>query len=261
MEVAEETALKAGDLLKKYYKNVKKIDFKGDGGNVVTEADKEAEKLIVDYINKNFPEHKILAEESGYNDIKNSEYLWAIDPLDGTTNFSHGYPIYTVSIALLKNGKPIVGVVYVPHMNELYKAELGKGATLNGEKISVNMTEKLSQSLLVTGFSYDRSIVEDNNYNEYIYFSNLTHGVRRSGSAAYDLVSVASGKVDGYWEKGLNLWDVAAGLIILKESGGRATDIYGKEIADSNINIVASNPILHKDLQNDLEFIKNDINI
>jgi myo-inositol-1(or 4)-monophosphatase len=146
-------------------------------------------------------------------------------------------------------------------MNELYKAELDNGATLNGEKISVNTTSKLSQSLLVTGFSYDRAIVEDNNYNEYIYFSNLTHGVRRSGSAAYDLVSVASGKVDGYWEKGLNLWDVAAGLIILKESGGRATDIYGKEIADSNISIVASNPILHKDLQNDLEFIKNDINI
>ncbi|MEN8904568.1 MAG: inositol monophosphatase family protein [Clostridiales bacterium] len=260
LEVAEFAAIESGKILMKFYQNVKFINKKGEGGNLVTEADELAEKKILEIITKEFPDHKILSEESGYNNIKDSDYLWAIDPLDGTTNYSHGYPIFAVSIALLKDKKPIIGVVNVPFMNALYKAEVGKGATLNNKEICVTNSTELTESLLVTGFPYDRAIIEDNNYREYQHLSNLTHGVRRSGSAAFDLVSVASGKIDGFWENSLNLWDISAGWLIVKEAGGKVTGLDSEEIKMQNIGLIASNKTIHKELSNELKFIRNYVN-
>jgi myo-inositol-1(or 4)-monophosphatase len=180
--------------------------------------------------------------------VADSEYLWAIDPLDGTTNYAHGYPIAAVSIGLLIEGIPQVGVVYNPFKNELFRAAKGLGATLNYRPIGVSQTSELSKSLLVSGFAYDRCTTKDNNYAEFCYLTHLTQGVRRSGSASLDLTEVACGRLDGYWERGIRPWDVTAGIVLVEEAGGKVSAYDGSEIDLRSGRILATNGRIHANL-------------
>lgn len=178
--------------------------------------------------------------------------MWVIDPLDGTTNYAHGYPQAAVSIGLLASGKPLVGVVYNPIREELWSAADGLGATLNRVPIRVSRTNNLTNSLLVTGFAYDRRETEDNNYAEFCYLTHLTQGVRRGGSASLDLCDVATGRLDGYWERGLKPWDLLAGVVIVKEAGGFVTAYDGSEFDLDSGRILATNGYIHSQLSNAL---------
>lgn len=211
--------------------------------DLVTKADLESEERILDVIQKAFPKHAILSEEGGVvsTDSPADSPFWVIDPLDGTTNFSHGFPIYCISIACLEGGKPVVGGVYDPTRDELFIATAGGGATLNGKPISVSKIRKLKDSLLATGFPYDVRTSEENNIGYFIRFLTRTQAVRRAGSAALDLSYLACGRFDGFWELKLHPWDTAAALLIIEEAGGIVTDfsgapfdIYGQECAASN---------------------------
>ncbi|MBI4373900.1 MAG: inositol monophosphatase [Deltaproteobacteria bacterium] len=222
------------------YGRVKNIMFKGEI-NLVTEVDKRCEAMIIKKIRKNYPDHDILAEESGEARATGSEYKWIIDPLDGTTNYSHGYPLFCTSIGIEYRGKIVVGVVYEPNLNELFYAVRGKGACLNRRRIHVSKIKKLSRALLSTGFAYNVHEVQANNLDHFRNFIMTSQAVRRDGVAATDLCYVACGRFDGFWELGLYPWDVAAGSLIVQEAGGRVThfngspaDIYSKEIAASN---------------------------
>lgn len=252
LEIATEAALSAGTILQDYWGNLSQVEEKGRSGDLVTNADRASEEVILEIIQRHFPDHSILAEESGQQGTNQAQYLWAIDPLDGTTNYAHQYPIYAVSIGLLINGVPEVGVVYNPAREELFRAATGFGATCNRHAIQVSKTKDLSQSLLVTGFAYDRRETEDNNYAEFCYLTHLTQGVRRSGSAALDLTDVASGRVDGYWERGLSPWDIAAGMVLVKEAGGVLSAYDGSPVAIETGRIVATNPSLHPHLTKSL---------
>ena len=221
------------------------IAEKSRPGDLVTEVDKQAETAILKVISRHFPDQAILAEESGKLGERESEYLWAIDPLDGTTNYAHGYPQVAVSIGLLFQGVPKVGVVYNPLYKELWSAAKGNGATLNSRPIRVSQTKELSKSLLVTGFAYDRRETDDNNYGEFCYLTHLTQGVRRSGSAALDLTHVACGRFDGYWERGIKPWDVVAGIVILEEAGGKVTAYDGSKLELNSGRILATNGQIH----------------
>ncbi|MFM7577954.1 MAG: inositol monophosphatase family protein, partial [Microcystaceae cyanobacterium] len=175
-------------------------------------------------------------------------YLWAIDPLDGTTNYAHGYPLACVSVGLMVKGVPVVGAIYNPFRRELFRAAQGLGATLNRRPIRVSATPTLEKSLLVTGFAYDRCTTPDNNYAEFCYLTHLTQGVRRSGSAALDLTEVACGRLDGYWERGIKPWDIVAGLVILAEAGGKATAYNETPLDLTSGRILATNGVIHHQL-------------
>lgn len=223
LDIATEAALTAGVILQDYRGKLTNIEEKGRPGDLVTIADKTAEAAILEVLDRHVPDHGILAEESGqYGDI-NNDYQWAIDPLDGTTNYAHQYPFFAVSIGLLFNGQPTVGVIYDPSHDDLFRAAKGLGATCNRRPIHVSKTAQLKDSLLVTGFAYDRRETNDNNYAEFCHLTHLTHGVRRSGAASIDLTHVARGYLDGYWERGLSPWDLAAGAILVEEAGGQVT--------------------------------------
>lgn len=222
LEIATQTALQAGAVLKKYWGNLKDIQEKDFPGDLVTEADKQSESLIVHMLAQAFPDHQILGEESGVS-LPPSDFVWAVDPLDGTTNYAHQYPMVAVSIGLLYQQESILGVIYNPLTEELYQAAKGWGAKLNGQSIKVSRTATLRESLLATGFAYDRRETTDNNYAEFCHFTNLSQGVRRAGAASLDLAYVACGRVDGYWERGLKLWDMAAGIILVQEAGGQVS--------------------------------------
>lgn len=253
LDVATEAALAAGVILKNNYRKLEQIEEKGRAGDLVTEADKQAEAEILKVLNRHVPHHQILAEESGTLGQADSEYLWAIDPLDGTTNYAHGYPMSSVSIGLSCQGIPQVGVIYNPFRDELFRAAKGLGATCNRRPIRVSTTEELNKSLLVTGFAYDRRETTDNNYAEFCYLTHLTHGVRRSGSAALDLTDVACGRLDGYWERGLKPWDVVAGIVLLEEAGGKIT-AYDRSPLDINSGrILATNGHIHSQLSKALK--------
>jgi myo-inositol-1(or 4)-monophosphatase len=209
--------------------------------NLVTDADRLSERAIVELIRKRFPEHEILAEEGGLKKTGGSAYRWIIDPLDGTTNFAHGYPAYCVSIGLEYEGSLLLGVVLDPTREELFVAEVGRGASLNGRSLRVSHTQKLDEALLVTGFAYDIRETAQNNLDHFAHFALRAQGLRRTGTAALDLCYVAAGRFDGFWELKLNPWDTAAGVLIVREAGGRVTDfagstfsIYGQEMAASN---------------------------
>jgi len=249
LELATEAALAAGVILEDYFGKLNIIEEKGREGDLVTEADQKAEVEILKILCRYFPEHEILAEESGkLGDKKESEYLWAIDPLDGTTNYAHGYPIAAVSIGLLIEGVPQVGVIYNPFRKELFRGAKGLGATCNRRPIKVSQTNELNKSLLVTGFAYDRRETTDNNYAEFCYLTHLTQGVRRSGSASLDLTDVACGRVDGYWERGLSVWDISAGIVIVEEAGGKVTTYDGSTINIGSGRILATNGYIHGNL-------------
>ncbi len=248
LDIATEAALAAGSVLQQFWGNLESIEEKGRSGDLVTNADRAAEAEILKVFQRHLPEHPILAEESGPIAGSQSDYLWAIDPLDGTTNYAHQYPFYAVSIGLLYQGKPVVGVVFAPFLNELYRAATGLGATCNRQPIHVSKTATLANSLLVTGFAYDRRERDDNNYAEFCRLTHLTQGVRRGGSAAVDLAFVACGRLDGYWERGLSPWDLAAGIVLVEEAGGRVTAYDHSPFQMDSGRILATNGPLHEPL-------------
>jgi myo-inositol-1(or 4)-monophosphatase len=218
----------------------KRLDTAAD---VVTAADKAAEKLLIDYINTNYPEHAILAEESGTvgSDPAHSEYRWVIDPLDGTTNFSNGLPLFSVSIAVERFGEPLVGVVYAPYLNEMFHAVFGRGAFLNDKPIRTSRKTDLEQSVIATGFPVDKALTTDNNLQEFSKIMPQVRGIRRLGSAAIDICYVAAGYLDAYWEMNLHRWDVAAASLIAREAGALVSSYR----QDREISILASAPALH----------------
>ena len=253
LDIASEAALAAGTIIIDNWGKIEKIEEKGRSGDLVTEIDRRAETEILKIIGRHFPKHGILAEESGKLPGTDSEYLWAIDPLDGTTNYAHGYPVSVVSIGLLIAGKAAVGVIYNPFRKELFRAARGLGSTLNRRPIHVSRTSELEKSLLVTGFAYDRCQTQDNNYAEFCYLTHLTQGVRRSGSAAKDLTDVACGRLDGYWERGINPWDLAAGVILIEEAGGKITAYDESPFLIETGRIVATNGQIHTTLSQALQ--------
>ncbi|GAB6099176.1 inositol monophosphatase family protein [Halanaerocella petrolearia] len=227
-----------------------KVNTKDDEIDLVTEVDGLSEKLILEKIKNNYPEHSILSEESGREE-QNSNYRWIIDPIDGTTNYANGFFMFSISIALQFKGEIILGVVYAPKLALLYSAIKGEGAYLNGERINVATTDCLREALLVTGFPYDRASSSDNNID---YFSKLVpkiRGVRRTGSAALDLCSVATGAFDGYWEIKVKIWDMAAGNLIVKEAGGKV--ITRDKETETEITILAGNNNIVNLISDELE--------
>jgi myo-inositol-1(or 4)-monophosphatase len=246
LDIATEAALAAGAVLQQFWGNLDSIEEKGRSGDLVTNADRAAEAEILKILGRHLPDHAILAEESGEGGDRQSDYLWAIDPLDGTTNYAHQYPLYAVSIGLLYRGTPVVGVIFAPYLNELYRAAIGLGATCNRQPIRVSQTPILEKSLLVTGFAYDRCGRDDNNYAEFCRLTHLTQGVRRGGSAAIDLAFVACGRLDGYWERGLSPWDLTAGVVLVREAGGSVTAYDGQPFQMDSGRILATNGPLHE---------------
>lgn len=233
-------AREAGEILRSGFGKNFMIEYKTNVANLVTEFDKKSEKTIIDFIKKEYPTHSVLAEESGMHDSY-SEYLWVIDPLDGTTNFAHGLPIFSVSIGVQKNGEMICGVVYDVMRDAMYSAEKGSGSFCNGRKLNVSTNDDLHKSVLVTGFPYNVHENPDFAYERFAAFLRVARAVRRLGSAAIDMSYVAEGVFDGFWEVSLNSWDMAAGIILVEEAGGKITDfegnptnIFGKQILTSN---------------------------
>ncbi len=216
--------------------------------DLVTEADLAAERFIIEKIRTHYPRHAILAEESGVTEVAQAEYKWVIDPLDGTTNYAHGYPCYCVSIALEYRGALNIGVIYDPTRDELFAAEKGLGATLNGRRMRVSETESLSRALVCTGFPYN---VRDRHdfTREWRNFTLNAHGIRRDGSAALDLAYVAAGRFDGFWEDGLNAWDMAAGALLVQEAGGTVTNYDNGPLNIYQPPIIASNGLIHQDMR------------
>lgn len=248
LQLAMEAALEAGRFLKMSVGKIKQIERKqGQETNLVTEIDKKSEEIIISKIKRRFPHHDFLAEESGSHQ-KKSEYRWVIDPLDGTTNFTHGLPIFSVSIALEKNNELMLGVIYDPTLDEMFTAEKGKGALVNNKRLKVSTTSKLIESLLVTGFPYTIKSNPDNAIQHFTNFLMASQAVRRLGSAALDLCYVAAGRFDGFWEVSLNPWDMAAGVLIAEEAGGRFTDFRGFPTTIYNKELLVSNGILHEQM-------------
>lgn len=248
LDVATEAVLAAGAVLEDLWGNLETVQEKGLAGDLVTEADRKAESLILDVLERHCPHHAILAEESGYQGEQQSTYLWAIDPLDGTTNYAHSYPISCVSVGLMIEGVPKLGAIYNPFRRELFRAAKGLGATLNRRPIQVSASPTLAKSLLVSGFAYDRRETLDNNYAEFCHLTHLTQGVRRSGSAALDLTDVACGRLDGYWERGIKAWDITAGIVILEEAGGKVTAYDQSPLDITSGRILATNGLIHGEL-------------
>lgn len=240
--VAKEAALEAGKVLKDHLETDFKVYKKGIV-NLVTEVDLKAEKAILERIHRSFPDHQILSEEKG-SIAGQADFCWVIDPLDGTTNYSHRYPIFCVSIALEQQGKTILGLVYNPISGEFFTAERGEGAFLNGERIQVSAARTLIESLLCTGFSYERDKVRAN-LDLFNKACMTAQAVRRDGSAALDLCYIACGRFDGFWELTLHPWDVAAGKLIVEEAGGCVTDIRGNACDNYEPAIIASNGRIH----------------
>lgn len=244
---AIELAKEAGKIQRNNWGRRQVISYKGVI-NIVTEVDKECEKLIVDRLKREFPEHGILAEE-GSESNRQSDYLWVIDPLDGTVNYAHGYPLFAVSIALAHKGVTILGVVYEPLRDELFVAEKGKGAFLDGKNIHVSDISHLKQALLDTGFAYTIQEGEKrNNVENFERFLLECQAVRRDGAAAVDLCYVACGRFDGFWGQCLKPWDIAAGALLIQEAGGRATNFTNGELDIFGEEILVSNGLIHEQM-------------
>ncbi|MFP4343119.1 MAG: inositol monophosphatase family protein [Anaerolineales bacterium] len=241
---AVDVAREAGALVRASFGNLQEMDFKG-AVNPVTAVDRRAESLILERLREIYPDHHVLAEEEGGDPLHTSAPLWLIDPLDGTNNFAHGFPHVGLSLALLVEGDPKVGVVYDPLRDELFTATREGGSSLNGGRIHVSQVEQLAEAFLSTGFPYARRILEDNNTQRLDHFLRRSLGVRRAGAAVLDLAYVACGRLDGHWEPGLKPWDVGAGLLLVEEAGGRVTDFGGEPLPVSGDTIVASNGHIH----------------
>jgi myo-inositol-1(or 4)-monophosphatase len=244
LEASIEIAQEAGKLLREEFARPPQIAYKGDA-DLVTQADKRSEEAIVTRLTKYFPEHSIAAEE-GTGHEGSSDFCWHVDPLDGTTNFAHGYPCFSVSIALAQRGALLAGVVYNPFYDELFAAARGGGATLNGKRIYVSKVDTLATSLMCTGFPVHRRLANPN-IHYYWDFTLRSHGVRRDGSAALDLASVAAGRFDGFWEFGLKPWDTAAGVLLIEEAGGKVSDFTGQPYQLGGPIVLATNGLIHEE--------------
>ena len=243
LQLAVDLARQAGALLRQGFGHAHPINRKGSI-DLVTDFDLRSERLIVDGIHGAFPKDAILAEEGG--EMMAGEICWLVDPLDGTTNFAHGLPIFSISIACVQHDEAVLGVVYDPLRDELFRASLGEGAWLNDQPIRVSATGRLEDSLLVTGFPYDIGTNPNNNLDHYSVLTVRSRGVRRLGSAAIDLAYVGAGRLDGYWELRLNPWDWAAGALIAAEAGGTVTDFGGSPHRPFDTeSIAASNGLIH----------------
>jgi myo-inositol-1(or 4)-monophosphatase len=247
LEAAIEIAQEAGKILIEELSHPLDIRYKGDEVDLVTQADKRSEQLIVARLNKYFPDHSVAAEE-GTGKEGDSDFRWHVDPLDGTTNFAHGYPCFCVSIALAQRDTLLAAVVFNPFYNELFTAARGEGATFNGKKISVSKVATLSTSLLCTGFPV-RNRKASPNLQYYGDFTQRSHGVRRDGSAALDLAGVAAGRFDAFWEFGLQKWDTAAGALLVEEAGGMVTDFAGNPYQLGGPIILATNGLIHEEMR------------
>lgn len=249
LEFIERVALGAGDILLQHL-NSKNVVKEKEGLGFVGEADLASERFIIEKIERNYPGSRIIAEESGESRREESEngLTWIIDPLDGTTNFIHNFPMFAVSIGLLKDGCLEAGVVYNPATKELFSSQRGKGAFLNGERIRVSKTYVFKNSLFITGFYYFQGEKLQRQIDIFARVQEITQAVRRLGAASLDICYVACGRADGFWEAGLNSWDVAAGTLILKESGGSFTDFAGKEGDIFSEEAVYTNGLVHDEL-------------
>jgi myo-inositol-1(or 4)-monophosphatase len=247
LKLAMDLARAAGAVQMEHLHKVHKIEFK-DKKNLVTEVDKQCERLIVDGIRARFPDHDVLGEE-GEGERKESDYLWIIDPLDGTTNYAHQFPFFDVSIGLSNKGELICGVIYDPNRDELFAAEKGKGAALNGKPVHASKTAYLKDALMATGFAYvDHSAPRVGNVSEFEAFVRNARAVRRPGAAAIDLAYVACGRLDGFWEPNLKPWDMAAGALIIAEAGGKLSSYDGGQFDLYGTEIVASNGLIHNEM-------------
>lgn len=246
LSFAIETARHAGALLRDGLARRRTVELKS-AYEVVTEVDRASEELIVAAIRRTFPDHALLAEEGGGVE-RASPFLWLIDPLDGTNNYAHGFPFFSVSIALLENDTLILGVVFDPLRDELFAAERGAGAWCNEQRLRVSETPTLAASLVSTGFPYDYATTADNNTRQFTRIQARTQGVRRAGSAALDLAYVAAGRLDAHWELRLKPWDTAAGALLVLEAGGRLSDWRGAPWNPWNDRLVASNGHIHDEL-------------
>jgi myo-inositol-1(or 4)-monophosphatase len=242
LKTAIEIAREAGGLLLQRFRQPLEIRYKRRS-DLVTEADRESEALIVKRLRSHFPGHAIVAEEGG-GQKTSSDYCWYVDPLDGTTNFAHGFPVFSVTLGLAYRGEVVAGVVYDPTRDELFTAERGAGAFLNSRRLRVSKTRDLAECLVATGFP-PFATDHDLNVEFYFLFTQLTHGIRRAGSAALDLCSVAAGRFDGFWELKLNPWDKAAGTLLVTEAGGLVTGITGQPFNLLADDIFASNGLVH----------------
>src|SRR5579859_3590780 len=244
LETAVKAAKAAGKIQKKYYGRVKHIQYKSKNKlNLVTEVDHLCEETVFSLLKGKFPSHNFWGEESG-REKNRSNYTWLVDPLDGTTNYAHSYPFFCCSIALVLGQEPVAGVVYDALRNECFTAEKGQGAFLNGRRLKVSQTKTLAESLLCTGFAY---AVRETHYNldNFKRFVLTAQGVRRDGSAAMNLAYVAAGRFEGFWERGIQAWDMAAGVLMVEEAGGKVTDITGKPFNLLAQNALASNSLVH----------------
>src|SRR5579862_5396920 len=242
LETGVEIAREAGALLSKYFERRVAFELKGEH-DLVTEADRASESLVVERLRSHFPSHSIVAEEGGGHQ-GTSEYCWYVDPLDGTTNFAHGFPMYNITMALEQSGELIAGVVFDPEANEMFTSERGSGAYLNNRRIRVSKVDQLENTLVATGFPSQK---RHQNVNVHFYYqlAMITHGVRRAGSAALDLAYVASGRLDGFWEFGLKPWDMAAGMLLIQEAGGQCSDMRGEPAKLRGAHLLADNGSIH----------------
>jgi myo-inositol-1(or 4)-monophosphatase len=245
LSTAVEIAREAGALLAQLFESPQEISYKRKA-DLVTEADRRSEALIVERLRSHFPTHAVVSEEGG-GQKTGSDYCWYVDPLDGTTNFAHGFPVFCVTLGLACRGEVVAGVVYDPIREELFAAERGCGAYLNDKRIRVSKTASLSESLLATGFP-PFATNHDLNIQFYFRFTMLSHGIRRPGSAALDLCSVAAGRFDGFWELKLNPWDKAAGSLLVTEAGGRVTDLEGRPFDVLGDEVFGSNGLVHDEM-------------
>jgi len=245
LETSAEIAREAGALLTTYFERRVAVELKGEY-DLVTEADRASERLVIDRLRSHFPAHSIIAEEGGGHS-GSSEYCWYVDPLDGTTNFAHGFPMYNVTMALEQSGELIAGVIFDPTRNEMFASERGSGAYLNNRRIRVSKVGHVGDSLVATGFPSRKRHL---NVNVHFYYqlAMQTHGVRRAGSAALDLAYVASGRLDGFWEFGLNPWDMAAGILVVTEAGGTCSDMHGGPVDLRGPHLLADNGAIHEEM-------------
>ncbi len=254
LEFILQLARESGQLLREMRRKKREISFKSSDIDLVTDADRASEKFISENIKSKFPDHLIYGEEtSGQAEFPSSGKVWVFDPLDGTVNYAHGLPLYSVSIALVENSEPIAGAVYIPEIDELFWAERGKGAFLNGQPIAVSTTDSLKNALLATGFPYDKHSSPRDNLENFSNFIKRARGVRRMGVASIDLCFVASGRFDGFWEEKLSPWDIAAGTLIVSEAGGEISDFFGQPLHLLSDHIVASNGKIHSQMCRILE--------
>ena len=247
----QDIAREAGGLLMSFFGKVS-IEYKGEV-DLVTKADRASEKMIVERIRKQWPDHDLIGEEGSRRET-GSDFRWYVDPLDGTTNFAHGYPVFCVSMALEYKGERIAGVVFDPNRNEMFAAAKGSGAQLNGQPAHVSSTTRLKESLVATGFpSHKRH--KNPNINFYHQITLRSHGVRRAGSAALDLCYTACGRFDAYWEFNLNSWDTAAGVLLVEEAGGKVTNFSGGPFEIASREVLASNTVLHEEVLREFQAI------